>query len=375
MKNPFVYGKEVSKENFCDRGNEIKELKRDIENSQGVLMFSQRRFGKTSLIKRVFEELDQNETIIIYADLYPVIAEEDFIRIYANAISRSITKGLKEKIGDLLLLFKRLRPVYSIDPTGQGSFSVDINRDEMLPMIEDVLQSVNRYVEKTKKNAVVCFDEFQQIGQLKTDRLEKQMRSVFQTHTNISYIFMGSKKHLIKDMFNNPSRPFYKSAKSFPLGKIPKEILGRFIKEKFEITGKQVSDEIVGKIIDECKSHPYYVQYLSHVIWENAIDVSEIVESDIKTSFEIMIRRESSTFEATWDTLTNMQKRFLIALADSEGRKQIFSNSFLSKHGLGASSVQRVVDSLIEKDLVDKTDKIYSIMDIVFRRWINTQSA
>ena len=229
MKNPFVYGKEVSKENFCNRENEIKEISRDIENSQNVLIFSQRRFGKTSLIKRVFEELDPKEVIIVYADLYPVITEEDFIRIYSKAISGVITRGMKAKISDLLSVFKRLRPVFSVDPSGQSSFSVDIQDSEIVPFTEDVLEGLNRYVKSKKKKAVVCFDEFQQIGQLKTDRLEKQMRSILQTHEEISYIFMGSKKHLIRDMFNSPNRPFYKSAKSFPLGKISNVELSKFI--------------------------------------------------------------------------------------------------------------------------------------------------
>ncbi|MBA3053164.1 MAG: ATP-binding protein, partial [Candidatus Omnitrophica bacterium] len=200
MRNPFVYGKEVSKENFCNRISEIKELLRDISNSQNVIIFSQRRFGKTSLIKRVFEELDFSRIIPIYVDLYPVLSEEDFIRIYAKALSKTVTKDLADKIKELSSVFKKIRPTYSVDQTGQVSFSIDIKNEDIIPSLEDVLEGLNRYVKKEKKKAVVCFDEFQQVSMLKTDKIEKFMRSVFQSHKNISYIFMGSKKHLIYDM-------------------------------------------------------------------------------------------------------------------------------------------------------------------------------
>ena len=147
MRNPFVYGKEVSKENFCNRESEISEIIRDIENSQNVLIFSQRRFGKTSLIKRVFEELDPKKTIKVYADLYPMITEEDFIRIYTKALSEVIMRSMKGKLDGLVSVFKRLRPLYSIDQTGQGSFSIDIKTSDIVPLMEDVLEGLNRFTE------------------------------------------------------------------------------------------------------------------------------------------------------------------------------------------------------------------------------------
>ena len=173
---------------------------------------------------------------------------------------------MADRIKELTSVFKRIRPTLSIDQTGQGTFSIDVKNNEVVPFIEDVLEGLNRYVEKEKKQAVVCFDEFQQINQVKTDRLEKYMRSKFQTHKKISYIFMGSKKHLIYDMFNNPNRPFYRSAKLFPLEKITYKELKKFIIDKFKKSGKIISDTLTDKIIFECESHPYYVQYMCHNI-------------------------------------------------------------------------------------------------------------
>jgi AAA+ ATPase superfamily predicted ATPase len=376
MKNPFVYGKEVTRENFCNRIREIEELTRDIENSQNVLIFSQRRFGKTSLIKRIYEELDSEDLIKVYVDLYPVLSEEDFVKIYYNAISKVVTRGLTEKVKDLGSIFKLLRPSFSIDQNGQVTFRVEISKNEVPPLLEDVLEGLNRYVEREKKQAVVCFDEFQQVTQLKTDQLEKYMRSIFQFHDKVSYIFMGSKKHLIHDAFNNPNRPFYRSTKPFPLKKIENNELLSFIKGKFEESGKAISNSLAGRIISECEAHPYYIQYLCHILWENAIDREKVTESDFRESMEVLLQRESSTFMATWDLLSAKQKQVLIALAKSDKHDKIFAADFLREFDLGSSSsVQRAIESLLEKDLVDKTNGFYSVIDVIFKKWIVTHSA
>ncbi|MFO7914230.1 MAG: ATP-binding protein [Candidatus Krumholzibacteriales bacterium] len=376
MKNPFVYGREVTRDDFCNRTDEIKELIREIENCQNVIIFSQRRFGKTSLIKRVFNELDSSDIITVYVDLYPVLTEEDFIRIYARAVSEVITRGLMDRIKDLGSVFKRLRPEFIIDQNGQSRITIDFKKKEILPFIEDVLEGLNRYVEKENNQAVVCFDEFQQITQLKTDQLEKYMRSIFQTHEKISYVFMGSKKHLIHDAFNNPNRPFYRSARPLPLGKIDSEELISFIKNKFEDSGKTIADSLAGRVISECESHPYYVQYLCHILWEKVIDKKRVTEKDFMDSLEILLERESSAFMATWDPLTVQQKQVLIALAKAGKQEQILASDFRAEYNLGAaSSVQRTVESLLDKDLIDKTNGAYSIIDVIFKKWIITHYA
>jgi len=128
MKNPFVYGKEVSGSNFCNRKSEIKELCRDVVNSQNVIIFSQRRL--------------------------------------VNAAK----------------FFRNIRPTFSVDQSGQMSYTINIDKKEIMPSLEDVLESVKRFANSKNKKTLVCFDEFQQIGQFKTDRIEKTMRSSFQKH-------------------------------------------------------------------------------------------------------------------------------------------------------------------------------------------------
>ena len=266
MKNPFVYGKEVSGGDFCNRKDEIKELYRDTENSQNVIIFSQRRLGKTSLIGEVLKKSGKKGILTVYVDLYAVLTEEDLVRMYAKAVSESLLGKLDRALKKAGEFFKRIRPKLTVDEAGNPTYSIDVEKKEVLPLLEDALGAVNRYVNKREKKAVVVFDEFQQIGQFKTDRAEKIIRSSIQKHKDISYIFMGSKKHLIFDMFNNPNKPFYKSAKPFPLDKINEDELSEFIQNKFGNAKKLLPEDLAKKIITTCERHPYYIQYLCHII-------------------------------------------------------------------------------------------------------------
>ena len=372
MENPFVYGKEVSGSNFCNRKQEIKELCRDIENSQNVIIFSQRRFGKTSLIKEVFNACNKKRISAIYVDLYPALCEEDFISIYARAIAETLHGSLKRGFKDIGKFFRSLRPSFKVDNTGEISYSFTIDKRDTQLSLQDAIESVQRYANAKNKKVAVCFDEFQQIALFKTDKLEKTLRSSFQGHKNISYIFMGSKKHLIQKIFNNPHRPFYRSGKSFPLSKIKQDELGKFITDKFQRTRRVVTRELIENLIERCETHPYYVQYLSHILWEKTADKKKITENDLEKSLGLLLKRESSTYETALDSLTLKQKQLLIALSKASPENKIFSGEFLRWHNLdSASSVQRTLSSLVDKDLIDKEGNSYMVLDVFFKKWLS----
>jgi len=373
MRNPFVYGKEVEGDNFCDREGETKELCRDIFNSQNVIIFSQRRFGKTSLVKRVLNICRKKGIITIYVDLFPALSEEDFVNFYGKAILEATQGKVKSTLAKATTFFKKLRPTATVEPSGNISWGVDMKGHEIMPALEDVLESINRVIYHKKKKAVVCFDEFQQIGLFKTDKIQKMMRSVMQRHHNISYIFMGSKKHLIFDIFNNPNKPFYKSGKSFPLKKIEDDKILKFVSKKFEQTRIKISDELIKEVIHKSESHPYYIQYLCHIVWERAVDKKRVSKQDILECINTLLMRESSTYEVCWDSLTIRQRQTLIALAKGEKSEQIYSEEYRKKHSLGTTStLDRTLKSLIDKDLIDKEKGSYSIIDVFFKKWLDS---
>lgn len=374
IDNPFIFGEKVGNETFCNRKAEIKELLRDIEDSQNLIIFSPRRYGKTSLVQVALSLAEKKGFVCIYNDLYSALTEADFARLLARAVAGSIRGPVEKVISWFKENLLNLRPRIVMEDDGSAGFTFSVeNNTTAIPDIEDMLTAVHKYLARTKKKGVIVFDEFQQIGQFPTDMLERRLRTIIQGHRNICYIFMGSKKHLIHDIFSNPNRPFYRSAKHFPLEKISREDFAKFIHERFAATGRKIDNEIVENILNTSECHPYYTQFISHAVWEKADGRGLVNFSDIMAT---VLARETSAFQNTWDMITTAQKQALVALANKRGGDKIFSSEYLSMFGLSsASTFQKALKNLYEKDLLTKDNGTWEIQDVLFKLWIHTRSS
>ena len=374
MDNPFMYGKEVSGKFFCDRETELKDIMQHVRSSTNLILFSQRRFGKTSLIKKVLHQAKAEGFGTVYADLGPVISEKTFVLAYSQAIASSLTGPVEKLLDFFKNLFLRLRPRITVDEvTRQPQIGVEVDHSDLLPYVEDVISSVQRYQKKLGKKMLVVFDEFQEVGRLENDRIEKLLRSHIQTHTNICYIFCGSKRHLIYEMFNDTNRPFYNSAAHYPLNKIAREHLAAFVQKGFRGTSRKISDDVTRYILDVCEDHPYYVQFLCNVIWDMSEIRQTLTSPDVYKAIDVLLSRESSSYTNRWDSLTIPQKKVLVALAKKQDADKLFSSDFLSRFELGyMSSTRASLQSLIKKDIIDKNGLEYSIIDVMFKKWIRS---
>ena len=206
-KNPFYYGGSVSGAAFWHRDSEIRELLGDIRHRQHVIILAWRRFGKTSLVWKALDEAGKEGLVPVYVDLYPVSTLGEFIEEYARAIAKAL--GRYEKAVKLMRgLFSRLHLTMGVDPAGSPEWSVGFDRSRETESFEEVVSSLERYLDKNNKHGVVVFDEFQQIVETNGDKTERRLRGAIQTHRRVSYLFVGSEKHLISDIFSNPNRPF-----------------------------------------------------------------------------------------------------------------------------------------------------------------------
>lgn len=370
MRNPFVYGETVSGDNFCDRAREIKELVADIKNGQNVIIFSPRRYGKTSLIKQALRKVKAQGILTFYIDLYPAISKRKFIEIYAGAISAGIPGGVRQVVKRIKEYLPRIIPKVVMD---DQAFHLEFEFDRtgsISPNIDDLLCAVNKEADRQNKSGVVVLDEFQEIANFDDDEIERKMRSVFQNHRNVSYIFMGSKTHLMRDIFNNPNRPFYKSGKHFPLGKIDQKELSLFAKKKFLNQDIVIGYNELNSILNNTECHPYYFQMLCNVLWELCMDSRMITEADIDKAIDILISRESGTYITMWEELTIKQKNLMVALSKEEC-PEVFSKKFLETYGLGpSSSIQKALKKLLKKELIQQENGSYIIYDLFFKKWI-----
>ncbi len=371
MKNPFIYGGEVSGKSFCNRKDEIKEILRDIRNSMNVVIFSQRRYGKTSLIKEVLRKAQKKKILIFYIDLYPAVTKEKFIEVCANGIAKGIKGSRKRILESIRDLLPKIIPKMVIKED-RLEFEIEFDRTKSpTPILSDLFQAVEKRADIEKKLAVAVFDEFQEIANYEDDEIERMMRSSFQSHQNVSYIFMGSKRHILMQTFDNPSKPFYKSAKHFPLGRIGEEDFNEFILDKFSECGYKINKDTISEILKLTECHPYYTQMLCHILYENNEENKTVEIKDISESVEWLIKRESGMYLTLWESLTQRQRQLLIGLA-YEGPTGVFKSEFIQNYGLKSySTVQTSLNNLIKKGIIEKTDGLYGIEDPFLIKWIN----
>jgi len=371
IKNPFQFGKIVSAQNFCNRVQEIKELKSHIKNGYSVWLFAPRRYGKSSLLHKVFEETKYVKTI--YFDLYNIQSLDDFCRKYSKLLAKELfdwKQDIKTLTGKFGQYFKNLYPKVSFDETGSPSFSLEQQNIQSQSDIETILNIPDVIAKKTKKKICIAFDEFQEI-----ERIDKfiinWMRSAFQNQQNVSYIFLGSKQSMMRTIFSSVNSPFYEFAVKMDIKPISNNDLSDFIKNKFKLAGLTIKENTINNILLKSGGHPHFTQYFSSVVFDHIRNGANQDSKDFtKNWLDTIINSQSMIFQNIYDQLNKNQRKVLIALADVQN-SELFSNETRQQFKLPtSSSLNTTIKSLINKDLINKEGKNYKIINPVLKEWI-----
>lgn len=374
MDNPFRYGELVSGEYFTNRSEELAELEQDLRSGQNVVVMSPRRFGKTSLILTVIDRLRKQGVLVAYLDLFGTPTKASFVQALARALYSGLLSPYQQKLKNIADAFKGLSvtPKLSMGEDGTptlelapGRSEADLDRD-----LEVLLAMPAKIAKERGKRVVLILDEFQEVVDI-DKHLIARMRTVFQHQTEVSHVYLGSKFHLMNDLFNNINEPMYKSAKTVPLHPFKPEAFAAFIRERFASTGKHIPDQAIDRILAITACHPNDTQQLAHFTW--ALCQARGVEPDEAIANEALskiVTAEDARYTTLWDELSARQKALLIAL--SKGSGNLFSESYRRDHQLGpASSVQGALARLKEKELVEvRRGDEYAITDTYLHYWI-----
>jgi hypothetical protein len=379
MGNPFVYGDVVKGQYFTDREEELKELKLDLSSGQNVIIFSPRRYGKTSLIIKVLDELKKEGFITVYVDLFRITSIQSFIKIYTSSITKAGATKLEEAMQFLKEHFPALIPRIVIKGQEPAEFELDFEaaKKDAERLLDDLYDFPQRVAVKRKKRLIVVFDEFQEISTLNLP-IERQLRAKIQHHDKVSYCFMGSKRHLMDELFQDKNKPLYKIAKAIPLGKIPSERFKVFIHSRFKSVDMHIKSGLIDEILNVTACHPYYTQQLCHEIFNVSFSKkgpSVIDQEDITSAKDKCIQAQSYAYATIWDSLAAKQKSLVVALC-KEPRANIYSQDFLSSHSLGTpASIQTAVNALEKKGVLDRENGFYFVSDVFFIDWLRQRIA
>src|SRR5437868_9478020 len=269
-RNPFRFGDVATGEHFTDRTREITELVRDLRSGQSVLLISPRRYGKTSLITAVLARIRNQHVLVAYVDLLRTTTKERFANQLAAALYAGLTPAVEQVVHRAGELFQSLplRPKITLNQDGTPSFEFTA-----APGSTDIDQTIDRLLElpqhvatRRKRQAVLVLDEFQEIMTLDPE-LPARMRATFQFQADVAHVFLGSRQHLLRQVFTESNSPLYNSAKVFPLGPILPDAFSRFIVERFASTQIDIDNDAVARLLDITRGHPHDTQKLAYFTW------------------------------------------------------------------------------------------------------------
>jgi hypothetical protein len=375
MTNPFSYGGVVGTSSFCNRTEDLQVLRRTVDNAGRLFLYAERRMGKTSLVHVLLDTLSDEDYVAAYVDLWPTDGPASFTKAMAKATAEASSTTDEKLLENARTFFSSLRPSVTVDESGAPVLTFGAEAPSGTdPEIEEVLAAPAKAAALTGKRVVVVFDEFQQIATYETGRVERQLRSEIQHHEEVAYLFLGSRRHLIREMLLDSKRPLYRSAQHYPLRAIDEADWQPFIRERFEAASKSIPAPVISEVCQITEGHPFYVQHLCHVLWERCEQGSDVALEDVHDAVQILLDRESYAYTALWEGLTMNQQRVLLGLAQESGDVQPFSSEFVRRYQLGSpSSVQRAVEALMEKDLIDRDNGSFVVLDRFFQRWVLRQ--
>jgi AAA+ ATPase superfamily predicted ATPase len=371
--NPFIVGRYLSDEYFCDREEETDFLIKQIVNGRNVALISPRRLGKTGLIQHCFNQPQISENYHnIFVDIYSTSSLVEFVYLLGNAIYDELKPKKTVWTENFFKIIRSLSVGFKIDAiTGEPSFDISLG-DIKAPQV--TLNEIFQYLESSEKPCIVAIDEFQQIGNYEEKNVEALLRTKIQQCKQTSFIFSGSKRHVMSNMFNSTSKPFYQSAISMTLNPIPLEIYTKFAIQLFENRGKHVESATVEKVYEMFGGSTWFIQLMMNELFALTTTGEACSTDYLDEAKANIIKVQENSYKDILANLAPKQKVVLQAIAKEGEATRITSAEFIKKYNLAsASSVQSAIKPLLKNDIITKSDNIYRVYDYFFAYWLSTE--
>lgn len=365
----FVFGKPVEGDFFTDRESEAKRLAANFKGGVSTFLLSPRRWGKTSLIKKVMKQVQSDELRVVFVDVFKCKSPIDFAEAVAAAVLSQTASRAEEFIENAKAFLGRLSFGVNLSPDPVSTFDIKLGLSDDKSDISNALCVPERIAQKKKVRIVVCIDEFQQIGEFPdTTSFQKELRTIWQHQVNVTYCLFGSKKHMMEKLFDTPEKAFFKFGDIIYLKTIPLNYWLDYISKRFEEAGKRITHEQIQRICETVHYHSSYVQQLCWYVYLSSSD--EVSEEDIDNGIEELISQNTALFESWTENLVANQMRLLKAVADGIHEGLSSSDVIKSYRLVSSANVTAVKKSLLDKNLVyTDNGKVY-LTDPVMGMWL-----
>ncbi len=369
--NPFIVTGKIAPEYFCDRVAESARLIKSITNGNNLVIISPRRMGKTGLIQFCYDKPEiRGEYYTFFIDILHTSSLRELSYLLGKEIYETLLPRSRKMARLFIQTLKSISGKFGFDPVSNlPTFNLELGDIERP---EYTLDEIFQYLSHADKRCIVAIDEFQQIAKYPEKNIEALLRAYIQKQENSNFIFAGSERHMMQEIFSSAARPFYHSADMLELKAIPPEIYIPFIVSHFQKCQRGIDAENVEKVYNLFKGHTYYIQKTFNEAFADTLEGTECTIGTIRGAIDEMIASNDTIFREILSNIPEKQKTLLYAIAKDGEAERITSSEFIKRHSLtSASSVQSAAKKLLEKDLITEDNKFFSVTDKLFAMWIN----
>ena len=373
-ENPFVTNGYAGAEYFCDRVDETKKLVDFLTNGNNIALMSPRRLGKTDLIKHSFEQpAIKGDYLTFIVDIYATTSFRDFVNVFGKAILDTLkSKGRKAWEQFLGALFS-IRSEITFDMMGNPVWGLGVGN---IAQPQTTLDEIFEYLRTAEKHCLVAIDEFQQIMYYSDNKnIEAELRTQIQRCPNANFIFSGSQRHLMSEMFLSPSRPFYQSVVPMGLNPIPLDRYWAFAQPLFAKNGnRQLTKEVVDEVYQRFQGVTANIQRIMNILYMQTPAGKQCTTDMVETAIDTYLQMSSEAYATLLRQMPEKQRNVFLAIAAEGHVKTISGGKFVHKYHLpSVSSVVSAVRGLLEKDFITQTDGEYYVYDHFFQLWLKKE--
>ena len=361
----------IPAELFCDREKETEKLIHYLTNGNNVVLVSPRRMGKTGLIHHCYDYVCIHDE---YFTFFVDILHTSNLREFTYNLGRSIYKELvprgKRLAKGFIQALKSLSGTISIDTlNGSPSFGVELGD---IANAELTLEEIFDYLDHANKPCIMAIDEFQQITHYPEKNIEALLRGHIQQMQNCNFVFAGSERSIMTQMFSSSARPFYQSADILELNEIPFDVYSAFAGRLFHETHKSIEDKTLRYVYDLFRGHTFYMQKVFNEAFSLTRTGGTCESSTIAEAIDRILKDKETTYMEILSALSEKQKPLLYAIAAEGMASRVTSMAFAKKHNLeSASAIQSAIKQLLNQNLITEIHKEYSVTDKFFALWMN----
>lgn len=370
MDNPFVTKGYAGPEYFCDRVEETKRLVELTTNGNNIALISPRRVGKTDLIHHCFQQPELKEKYYTFhIDIYATASLRDFVNVFGQTILNELKPKGRVVWEGFLNILRSIRSEITYDINNFPTWSIGLGNIEN-PMV--TLDEIFQYLGQADRPCIIAIDEFQQITRYaEAHNIEAMLRTYIQRCNNATFIFSGSKRHLMGEIFTSPSRPFYQSVLVMNLKPISVEKYTEFAKMQFDRYGKSIEDEAVVAVYERFDAVTSCLQRILNVLFLKTLPGGKCTCDMVDDAINYILDMFSETYQDLLERIPEKQREVFIAIAKEGKAKAITGKTFIKKHHLQTSSViNAAVRGLLEKDFITVDKGVYAIYDPFFALWL-----